>query len=51
MDIAFAFVPFLITIVVPFIVGLLFLLIAARLVTRVVLDEIAKDRTRRGPSG
>jgi hypothetical protein len=30
-----------------FLGGLLFLLIAARLVTRVVLDEIAKDRERR----
>ena len=28
--------------------GLLFLMIAARIVTRVVLDEIAKSRTRRG---
>jgi hypothetical protein len=26
-----------------------FLMVAARVVTRVVLDEIAKDRARRGP--
>jgi uncharacterized membrane protein YecN with MAPEG domain len=26
-----------------------FLMIAARVITRVVLDEIAKDRRRRGP--
>jgi len=31
-----------------FVLGLLFLMVAARIVTRVVLDEIAKDR-RRGP--
>jgi hypothetical protein len=30
------------------VVGLLFLVIAARIVTRVVLDEIDKDRRRRG---
>jgi hypothetical protein len=29
-----------------FVVGLLFLMVAARIVTRVVLDEIAKDRLR-----
>ena len=32
-----------------FVVGLLFLMIAARIVTRVVLSEIDKDRRRRGP--
>jgi hypothetical protein len=32
-----------------FVVGLLFLMIAARIVTRVVLGEIDKDRRRRGP--
>ena len=32
-----------------FMVGLLFLMIAARIVTRVVLSEIDKDRRRRGP--
>jgi len=32
-----------------FVVGLLFLMIAARIVTRVVLNEIDKDRRRRGP--
>ena len=29
-------------------IGLAFLMIAARFVTRVFLDEIAKDRARRG---
>jgi len=32
-----------------FVVGLLFLMIAARIVTRVVRNEIDKDRRRRGP--
>jgi hypothetical protein len=32
-----------------FVIGLAFLMIAARVVTRVVLDEIAKNRARRGP--
>jgi hypothetical protein len=32
-----------------FVIGLLFLMIAARVVTRVVLNEIDKDRRRRGP--
>jgi len=31
-----------------FLIGLAFLMIAARLVTRVVLDWIARDRGRRG---
>jgi len=30
--------------------GLAFLMIAARIVMRAVLDEIANDRRRRGPS-
>jgi hypothetical protein len=32
----------------PLLVGLLFLMFAGRLVTRVVLDEIRKDHARRG---
>jgi len=36
-------------VVVWFVVGLLFLMIAARIVTRVVRNEIDKDRRRRGP--
>ena len=31
-----------------FLIALAFLMIAARFVTRVVLEEIAKDRARRG---
>lgn len=33
---------------IMFLLALLFVLVAARLATRVVLDEIAKDRKRRG---
>ena len=33
----------------PIVIGLLFAVIAARLITRVVLDEIRKDRAKRGP--
>ena len=36
----------LLIVAVWFVVGLLFLMVAARIVTRVVLDEIAKDRRR-----
>jgi hypothetical protein len=36
----------LIIVAVWFVVGLLFLMVAARIVARVVLDEIAKDRRR-----
>jgi len=36
----------LMIVAVWFVVGLLFLMVAARIVTRVVLDEIAKDRRR-----
>ena len=36
----------LVIVAVWFVVGLLFLIVAARIVTRVVLDEIAKDRRR-----
>jgi len=31
-----------------FAIGVLFLMLASRVVTRVVLDELAKDRKRRG---
>jgi hypothetical protein len=34
---------------VPIALGLLLLIFAARLVTRVVLDELRKDHQRRGP--
>lgn len=33
---------------IMFLLALLFVLVAARLATRIVLDEIAKDRKRRG---
>lgn len=33
----------------PLALGLLLLIFAARLVTRVVLDELRRDRQRRGP--
>ncbi|MGH2492053.1 MAG: hypothetical protein ACRDF9_11135 [Candidatus Limnocylindria bacterium] len=33
--------------IVSFVVGLLFVVLAARFATRAVLDEIAKDRARR----
>ena len=36
----------LLSVAVWFVVGLLFLMVAARIVTRIVLDEIAKDRRR-----
>jgi len=35
--------------IVTFAIGLLFVILAARLATRAVLDEIDKDRRRRGP--
>jgi hypothetical protein len=35
-------------VIVWFVIGLLFLMVAARIVTRVVLDEIDKGRRRRG---
>ena len=49
------FAPFpilfiLITLGFWFLLGLAFLMIAARIVTRAVLDEIANDRRRQGPS-
>ena len=34
--------------VIAFVIGLLFVMLAARFATRVVLDEIDKDRRRRG---
>jgi multisubunit Na+/H+ antiporter MnhC subunit len=34
--------------VIGFVVGLLFIVVAARFATRAVLDEIDKDRRRRG---
>jgi len=37
----------LFVVAVWFLIGLAFLMIAARIVTRVVLDEVAKDRGRR----
>jgi hypothetical protein len=48
----FAFVPLVFVFVgwvVSFLIGLLFVVLAARFATRAVLDEIAKDRVRRGP--
>ena len=35
--------------VLPIILGLILLIFASRLVTRVVLDELRKDKQRRGP--
>ncbi len=40
---------FLFTWIVFFLVALLFIVVAARFATRAVLDEIDKDRRRRGP--
>ncbi len=48
----FGILPFLFiltTWVIGFAVGLLFIVVAARFATRAVLDEIDKDRRRRGP--
>jgi hypothetical protein len=42
------FVGVLFIVIVWFVMGLLFLMVAARIVTRVVLDEIDKGRRRRG---
>jgi hypothetical protein len=44
----FVFIP--ITLGFWFLLGLSFLMIAARIVTRAVLDEMANDRRRRGGS-
>jgi hypothetical protein len=48
----FALVPLVFVLVgwiVTFVIGLLFVILAARFATRAVLDEIDKDRRRRGP--
>jgi hypothetical protein len=47
----FAFVPIFFVVfgwIITFLVGLLFVIVAARFATRAVLDEIDKDRRRRG---
>jgi hypothetical protein len=46
MEVAFAF---LVGMLLPVLLALILLIFAARLVTRVVLDELRKDRERRGP--
>ena len=46
MDLFFAIV---LGLILPIVLGLLLLIFAARLVTRVVLDELRKDKDRRGP--
>ena len=46
MDLVFAI---FVGLILPIILGLLLLIFAARLVTRVVLDELRKDKERRGP--
>lgn len=46
MDVAFAF---LVGMLLPVLLALLLLIFAARLVTRVVLDEVRKDKEKRGP--
>lgn len=46
MDVAFAI---LVGMLLPVLLALILLIFAARLVTRVVLDELRKDRERRGP--
>ena len=46
MDLLFAV---LVGLILPIVLGLLLLIFAARLVTRVVLDELRKDKDRRGP--
>ena len=46
MDLFFAI---FVGLILPIILGLLLLIFAARLVTRVVLDELRKDKERRGP--
>ena len=47
----FAFFPIFFVVfgwIVTFLVGLLFVIVAARYATRAALDEIDKDRRRRG---
>jgi len=46
MDLFFAI---FVGLILPIVLGLLLLIFAARLVTRVVLDELRKDKQRRGP--
>ena len=46
MDLLFAVV---VGLILPVGLGLLLLIFAARLVTRVVLDELRRDRERKGP--
>jgi len=49
----FAFFPIVFVLIgwlFTFAIGLLFVVLAARFATRAVLDEIAKDRRRRGTS-
>jgi hypothetical protein len=53
VGVSFALFPLLVVIlawIVTFTIGLLFVVLAARFATRAVLDEIAKDRARRGTS-
>jgi len=48
----FALVPLVFVLfgwIVTFVIGLFFVILAARFATRAVLDEIDKDRRRRGP--
>jgi len=48
----FALIPLVFVLVgwiVTFLIGLIFVVLAARFATRAVLDEIDKDRRRRGP--
>jgi hypothetical protein len=46
------FGPFFVLVgwIVSFLIGLLFVVLAARFATRAVLDEIDRDRRRRGPA-
>jgi hypothetical protein len=45
----FPFVAVLVGWLFLFLIGLVFVMLAARLAARAVLDEIDKDRRRRGP--
>jgi type IV secretory pathway TrbL component len=42
-------VAFVATLLLPILIGALLLMLAARIVTRIVIDEVRKDRQRRGP--
>ena len=46
MELFFAIV---VGLILPIVLGLLLLIFAARLVTRVVIDELRRDKQRRGP--